>query len=70
MPRPLQGPGHEFLMLLARTGPLSPQNLGVGRHEPPQKLHVFVIHVTQFAFAQKTISIDWRWRVSIIGHML
>ena len=65
MAGPFQGAGHEFLVLLARTGAFAAEDFGVRRHEAPQKLRVFVIHVADFILAQETIF----WLVGLNGHL-
>ena len=42
-------------MLLAGSGAFAPEDLGVRRHESAQKLGVFVIHISDFIFAEQAI---------------
>ena len=53
MPGAFQCTGHEFLVFLAGAGALAAEDLGMGRHEAPQKLCVLVVYVIDFIFTQK-----------------
>ena len=48
----LQSLGYEFLVLLAGAGALAAQDLGMGRHEPADKLGILVVQIIDFAFAK------------------
>lgn len=59
MARAFQSLGYEFLVLLAGPGTLAPENFRMRGHKAAQKLGVFVINISDFVLAEKTIFIDY-----------